>query len=142
MKHIITLSVALFLMAGIKNAQAQTKQETIAWIKEKLEQHGGGDSSSYSNVQVSPCSISFTQKVSNSATTYNCNFNPGMAKSWKVDRDYIYADAKIIQYTSSYGEKNSYSVLYIRNGESGIHERMIKALTHLSTFCEQKKEAF
>ncbi len=40
MKSLITLYLALFFMAGIQNTQAQTKEETIEWITEKLEKHG------------------------------------------------------------------------------------------------------
>lgn len=137
-KTIITAVLLLFSLTSF----AQTKEETIAWIKEKLEQYGGYDGLyTYTNVSVSACSISFTRKYSSGGESAE-NFNPSMAKSWKVHRYYIDADPEIIQYTYSDGNKGSSGSLWIRNGELDIHERMIKALTHLATFCDQKKEAF
>lgn len=140
-KTIITAIILLFSITSF----AQAKEEAMAWIKEKLEQYGGADNSSYSNVQVSPCNISFIEKKTN-GWEWQYSFNPSMVKSWGVGsgKTYIYADAEIIQFTYFPDGKKKYSSSYlsIRNGESGIHERMIKALTHLVTFCEKKKEAF
>lgn len=34
MKHIFTLCIALFFMAGTQNTQAQTKEETIQWLND------------------------------------------------------------------------------------------------------------
>lgn len=70
-----------------------------------------------------------------------------MANSWKVweigsNKHGIFTDADIIQGITGGGEKYYDSKLDILNGEPDIHERMIKALTHLATFCEKKKEAF
>lgn len=144
-KTIITAIILLFSLTSF----VQTKEETIVWVKEKLEQHGGSDSdygseicsTTYKDVKVTPCGISFTEK-STCGKEWAVNFNASKAKSWKFGSNYIKADAQIIQTTYSKGKKSSDAYLSIRNGESGIHERMIKALTHLSTFCEQKKEAF
>ena len=36
-KAITILTICLLAFAGMQNAQAQTKEETIEWIKEKLE---------------------------------------------------------------------------------------------------------
>lgn len=147
MKTIITLFLAVFFKAGMQNTQAQTEVETISWIKEKLEKHGGWDTTNsyttYTNVKVSPCHISFTQKHSKGSEALY-SFNPSTAKSWKVSSGDpgITADAEIIRSVYSDGNYNS-SKLYIRYGESDIHERMIKALLHLATFCEEgKNEAF
>src|SRR5690606_22487048 len=101
--------------------------------------------STYTNVKVSPCHISFTDKYSD-GSEYLSSFNPSTAKSWKVSSSTssgIEADAEIIRVVSSNGNIYNFSKLDIRNGESDIHERMIKALLHLATFCEEgKNEAF
>ena len=143
MKHLITfICLGMISIAGTQNAQAQTKEETISWVKQKLEKYGGRDNSSYLNVQVSPCSVNFVATF-NSGNKYNYSFNPSTAKTWKVynEKDGIYADAEIVRW-ESLGAAGSIHGPSIRNGESDIHERMIKALTHLATFCEKKKEAF
>ncbi|HUH25494.1 MAG TPA: hypothetical protein VLY87_02615 [Flavobacterium sp.] len=144
-KTIITTFLLLFSISSF----AQTEVETISWIKEKLEKHGGWSgpnfNSTYTNVKVSPCHISFTDKYSDGSEKLH-SFNPSTAKSWKVIRDStpgIEADAEIIRQVYSDGGIYNISVLFIRNGESDIHERMIKALLHLATFCEEgKNEAF
>jgi len=115
----------------------------------ELEKYGGGSAtnfkSTYTNVKVSPCHISFTDKYSD-GSEYLSSFNPSTAKSWKVSSSTssgIEADAEIIRVVSSNGNIYNFSKLDIRNGESDIHERMIKALLHLATFCEEgKNEAF
>lgn len=138
-----TIITALFILFSISSF-AQTKEQTIAWIKEKLEKHGGSENYSYINVKVSPCHISFTEKFS-SGSEFPCSFNPSTAKSWKVNSGDpgITADAEIIRSVNSDGDIYNTSNLYIRYGESDIHERMIKALLHLATFCEEgKNEAF
>ena len=140
-KTIITTFLLLFSISSF----AQTKEQTIASIKEKLEKHGGDEYYSYINVKVSPCHISFTKKHSKGFEILT-SFNPSTAKSWKVSSDskpLIIADAKIIRRVNRDGEISNISYLEIRNGESDIHERMIKALLHLATFCEEgKNEAF
>jgi len=137
-------------------ARTQTKEETIAWIKEKLEKYGGSVNYSYSyftNVQVSPCSISWRHNYSWGGYA-DKRFNPSTAKSWEVfdsKKDRIRADSEVISqdhYNSdgsdnSRGNLGTTSVIFLKNGEADIHERMIKALLHLATFCEQGKgEAF
>lgn len=144
-KTIITAFLLLFSISSF----AQTKEETISWIKEKLEKHGGwsrtNSTYTYTNVKVSPCHISFTVKGPNGSESLT-SFNPSTAKSWKVRSDSlsgIEADADIIRRVYSDGDIYNISALAIRNGESDIHERMIKALLHLATFCEEgKNEAF
>ncbi len=143
MKSIITLCLTLFFMAGMQNAQAQTKEETIAWIKEKLEKYGGytSGSSVYTNVNVSPCLISYVEKINDKI--YPAHFNPSKAQ-WTNDVDFaVIADPKVITKTSVGGTTYQALILHIREGESKLRDRMVKALNHLATFCEEtKNEAF
>jgi len=150
MKTTKTIITALLLLFSISSF-AQTKEETIAWIKEKLEKYGGGEDTSFINVQVSPCSISFTQ-TDDGVGAYYYSFNPSLVKQWNllssavVERKLvgIIAMADVIRVKSDESKEEYWSSLIrIRNGESDIHERMIKALLHLATFCEEgKNEAF
>jgi len=143
-KTIITAMLLLFNLTGF----AQTKEETIAWIKENLEKYGGtGGIVSYSfiNVSVTPCSITFTEKNDdNDKPLYKYSFNPSEAKKWTVEEEafvglYISADKRIIKQTNLLDDTNEKtSNIPIKGGESGIHKRLIKAIIHLATFCEQK----
>jgi len=131
------------MVFGFANlSQAQTKEETIAWIKEKLEKYGGWNeiisTATFINVNVSPCKISFTQTNSKVEETRK-SFNPSHAKSWSIYGNAITADANIIDL----GDGRAVNNFFLKNGESNIHERMTKALLHLATFCEEtKNEAF
>lgn len=143
-KTIITAMLLLFNLTGF----AQTKEETIAWIKENLEKYGGtGGIVSYSfiNVIVTPCSITFIEKNDdNDKPLYKYSFNPSEAKKWTVEEEafvglYISADKRIIKQTNLLDDTNEKtSNIPIKGGESGIHKRLIKAIIHLATFCEQK----
>jgi len=143
-KTIITAMLLLFNLTGF----AQTKEETIAWIKENLEKYGGtGGIVSYSfiNVIVTPCSITFIEKNDdNDKSLYKYSFNPSEAKKWTVEEEafvglYISADKRIIKQTNLLDDTNEKtSNIPIKGGESGIHKRLIKAIIHLATFCEQK----
>ena len=143
-KTIITAMLLLFNLTGF----AQTKEETIAWIKENLEEYGGtGGIVSYSfiDVIVTPCNITFIEKNDdNDKPLYKYNFNPSEAKKWTVEEEafvglYISADKRIIKQTNLLDDTNEKtSNIPIKGGESGIHKRLIKAIIHLATFCEQK----
>ena len=144
MKRAIKLFMICLMMvvAAIATAQAQTKEETMAWLKEKLEKCGGDDvtKSHFTNVQVSPCEISY---ISHSLLgEANNSFNPADVKMWKFfdDKTGLIADTEVIKivYCKS-GRTLSDSRLNIRNREGNIHKRMIKALLHLATFCEEDK---
>ncbi|MGV0927111.1 hypothetical protein ACTS9K_08080 [Empedobacter sp. ULE_I145] len=135
----------ILCVLGFANlSQAQTKEETIAWIKEKLEKYGGWNDNisiaTFIDVNVSPCKISFMQ-TNSEVEGKRKSFNPSHAKSWgvNIEKTNIFADANIIDMDDGRAVNN----LFLQNGESNIHERMIKALLHLATFCEEtKNEAF
>jgi len=136
-KAITILTICLLTFTGMQTAEAQTKEETITWIKEKLEKYGGFEYIYFKDVQVSPCKISFT--ASYPSSSYSQSFNPSTVKEWKIasNKKYIYADANVIHSVDSDGDVDTYSIFGIKNGEANIHERMIKALLHLATFCNE-----
>lgn len=153
--------IGLFMLAGTQYTQAQTKEETIEWITEKLEKYGGEDASSikshFEDVTVSPCKITYTKVVITDwgkLEKYKCSFNPSLVKEWvagstKIVKtgekisEHISSDAKIIKEINIETMKEYYlGEIKLKNREPNIAERMAKALKHLATFCEQKKEAF
>ncbi len=141
------LLLIMMVFGFINLSQAQTKEETIKWIKEKLEKYGGYDDLPYNdtyftNIEVSPCNISYIVKnKKNIDESRKKIFNPSKSKVWVPDNDKVYliSDAYIVV-DDKIGVSNLFT---LRNGESNIHERMAKALLHLATFCEEtKNEAF
>lgn len=159
MKHIITLCLALFFMTGTQNAQAQTKEETVDWIKENLKKYAtNGNTKNVKQVKVisvSPCGISY-QVIDEDDSYQTYEFNPSYAISWsrrggtvhetgKTTRMiYSGGDGTLVKRYSSIGNKTVYdSFIYIEEKDTpDIGSRLAKALNHLATFCVQKKEAF
>lgn len=145
-KSILICLIGLFMLAGTQYTQAQTKEETIEWIKEKLEKYGGwGNGAFYTDVEVNPCYISFVRVFVDLSGKARLSFNPSLIKEWTVggNKTYIETDAKAIEkYDLKDLDKSFQNYFMLQNREPEIHERMIKALLHLATFCEQKKEAF
>src|SRR5690606_36912442 len=154
MKHLITLYLALFFMAGIQNTQAQTKEETIEWITEKLEKHGHQWEEHEDIVRVkkvTPCEIIYEIHRAR-AGYFTVSFDPSeyfWDEKLKADKKIIkmyFNDYKVpgthniiegeykTEYT--YNIKGFYSV---NNVPSDTKSRFAKALNHLATFC---KEAF
>jgi len=154
MKTTITiLTLCLFIFAGTQNSQAQTKEETIAWIKEALEKHGKTTYSYYANVQVSPCEISWVEvDVDVDDEWYMdipsdyCVIDLNMGGSWKAGENgqHVAAESSIVKYFSfntaigEFEEKEFMKVKFfpIGSAENELAERMAKALNHLATFCE------
>lgn len=166
---ILTLLFCLFVLA-VTIAQAQTKEETISWLNEKLSKCIVSlyESSSekelyYYNIHVNECEIIIEVKADNPNET-----RPGY---WKKHYDKITlpltarleaiqtggqavfrVKAKVIKsvgYTvNGNNERKDWNKLDERcdiranNMEENIFERINKALTHLATYCPQKKEAF
>jgi len=145
----LKMFVLLILTAG--GSYGQTKEETILWLKEKLEKHGclspNGMVEIYS---VSPCEIYYKTKNSKVVpSTYK--FNPGAAV-WEVKDNRIYAKSgNIIEQTIFFngydggvepGTRYEDSFVLWENGFPDIYERFAKALNHLASFCEKKKETF
>lgn len=153
MKTMTKLGQAVIIfMVSLQIAQAQTKKETIKWVKDNLEKHGGVlgiVNTSYINISVSPCQISFIE-IDNDMdeSVYKYSFNPSDVKGWTFGEDayiglYISADRRIILQNTISDDRNAYTTdITFREGMSDIHTRMIKALLHLATFCKKKNESF
>ncbi len=166
MKHIISLCLAVFFMAGIQNAQAQTKEDTIAWLKEKLEKCLEGNGYSYGsetkvftkynkNVKlesINECEfiISYDQGKDRIKVVFPTRIKSFIYDNWEEGLpkrdffDYSAAVVKKINLSNSnkiYYSSSNYDV-YIAIREENILERIEKALKHLATFCPKKQEIF
>lgn len=106
-KTITILTICLLTMAGTQTAQAQTKEKTIAWIKEKLGQHV--KSIDEESIRVSPCEISWVEaeKEENVYLYYGappakyCSFDPSKAGKWRVEENgQISAESAIVKYAA------------------------------------------
>jgi len=154
-------ATTLFLLFTISSF-AQTKEETIAWITEKLEKHGtfSGSNQKIQIIKVTPCEISYIYSEKD-GQYYTEKFNPS-SSVWKTieddnSKDFAYVKVKAVsgkvieKYFNNWSNgrdistgdtKYSGHILIFYKGEPDMGERLAKALNHLATFCEKKKETF
>ena len=136
------LTICLF-MATVFNINAQTKEETISWLKEKLSLYLTSDADYLELKSIQECqfTVIINIKSINGLNNYHeyvipydgLMFVGGTISNEKdiiIDR---YKEKVIYQ---------DFTLLDIRNGETDIHSRILKATQHLLTFCPKKKEAF
>lgn len=130
---------------------AQTKEETIEWIKEKLIKHSVDESKNKNItveiINISPCEISYNLKYtfynSGDVEVYdNYFFNP--SSTFWIEQSC--SEHGVIKQTNlqfkTYNVSYIYCIRLYNNGISDIKERFAKALNHLATFCPKKKETF
>ncbi len=164
MKKLITICL-LVATSFTANAQTEpTKEETIIWLKEKLEKHFKqyqtgckiGCSFTLLNVEINECEIRY--KVN-----YWWGFSGGTTEGYtyviptqdlRIQRGVFYLNydgITVINTSTTYSDKSGLNKPYeIRSmdnafginisGEVDIEERIQKAITHLATFCPQKKK--
>ena len=142
MKTLKTIFILLALVCA-NSSFAQTQEETIAWIKEKLEKHGISEDTGIEVMEVEPCVI-YYKRIFYGEDGDTEKFNPSESE-WSVDNGRVISKkGKIIEgfrIKSSTKFYTNWITLY-ENGVPDIEERFAKALNHLATFCEKKKETF
>ena len=163
MKALKTILIA-FLLLQTAVSFGQTKSETIEWIKDKLLNNTllhspnysvKGGRNKFSLQSIDECTIVYR---------YERYFEDGRP-SLVYEEQLPIAKIKIDSYLSSNGKvfllatSTDEEVVRGRNLTNGtnyltktssieipntdnLHERMTKALNHLATFCQKKKEAF
>lgn len=151
MKKLVAIISMCFCLSQV---YSQTQEETIAWIKETLENRvefkenvKGYAYLDFKVEKINPCNITITFTDKNLERNYIFAYNTYIIPT-KIDsisnKGAIYSkDAIKIIYAQHDKEKSSYyssytEVVLIPNNQN-LHERLKKALDHLNTFC---KEAF
>ncbi len=168
MKKII-FTIVLFLCIGTMNtAKAQTKEETIEWLKEKLQTHfislsqcnyGFSCPYTFESVEINECWIKnkckYYTPVAGGITERYTFIVPtqGLGMINKGAFYLSYEGIDVIMTSSTYKNGDSGDIHDPRqistmnglfgintSGEVGITERIRKAITHLATFCPAKKK--
>ena len=161
MKTLKTIFILLALVCA-SSSFAQTKEETIAWIKGKFEKYFIGEEyldvtiKDIKLVSIDACSFTVTSigspksgdgKPHNFSNTFPTNilgiseygyFFYGKDEKGKVLKKVLCESDGQKQYREAYMSV----IKFFTGGEDNIRERMEKALKHLATFCEKKKETF
>ena len=142
-----------FISAG--NSFGQTKEETIAWLKEKLNNNlynysGGKEMQSIKLLAIDECSIT---------VIYNLYVYDGTRRTSdyeqiteEIPTNHIEKGIRGFEYPADLViKKNLTKNTEVRYSETGfkigykevdIENRILKAIKHLATFCEKKKETF
>lgn len=143
MKKLFTICL---MMAIPVLANAQTKEETITWLKEKLKTCMVEQNSNTRLVSIDECqfTIQYDQLYNNNTKDTDEMSFPFDGVTIK-DGELIY-DLDVIEHISRVGNDKKYykkkSGILLRLCETDIFTRMQKAMQHLSTFCPKKKETF
>lgn len=158
------LLIILVIFIGIYNyAKAQTKEETITWLQEKLQKYYKfyGDKIV---ITVTECSITLSYNLlpetssGNKKAYYNqyhifptdgliFRLTTGFT-TWSGFEDYIAMEIKEnlkrirVKDFSEVEFLKSNSQIQIVSGEENLSDRLNKAVTHLATFCPKTKETF
>ncbi|TVZ59292.1 hypothetical protein NA63_1820 [Flavobacteriaceae bacterium MAR_2010_105] len=132
------------------NNYAQTKEETISWLQEKLTKYIVSDLN-FKNldllITVSSCDITIDY------TYYDQYIHKNQTCKVKIPTDGVtiengtifvngerIIDQDITRGTSKFINKFEY--FNLKEGETDLRGRVKKALDHLSNFCPKKKETF
>lgn len=149
MKKLITICL---MMAVPVLINAQTKEESISWIEQKLQKYMYfeymGASAENVKIDINECYITI-----NYSYVYYENGKKDITNgfSYKIPTDGVEFSDRIIKMRNgiesievremSIGFSES-ATFGIRKGEDNLIERLNKAVAHLATFCPKKKETF
>ncbi|WDF46438.1 hypothetical protein PQ459_16235 [Chryseobacterium sp. KACC 21268] len=140
------LIMICMMMAVPVLANAQTKEETISWLKEKLKTCLVEQNSNTRLVSIDECqfTIQYDQLYNdNTKDTDEVSF-PFDGVTIK-DGQLIYELDVIKRFRLGKANSKVYyktSSVLLRLCETDIYARMQKAMQHLSTFCPKQKETF
>jgi hypothetical protein len=145
-KNIKSLFILILFLVVTPKVQAQTQEETIAWLQEKLQKYVNLNCINCTGenikVEVENCAIMISYSISEMVTkTLIPTINFGLSKNGFFEMKNEVATIRRTNYKGDVTFDNR-SSLYIRLGEENLYERVQKAVAHLATFCPKKKEAF
>jgi len=149
MKKLFTI-LNICLQAFTQTTQAQTKEETTAWLKENLENYIHlEDDWHIQNLNITPCEINWTEQSDEEYEyghfVFFCSFNAADGGNWSSKGSMrILAEANIVYSKDYSGINGAYvehglSVFHIKENDLDIAEQTAEKLNHLATFCEEKK---
>jgi len=143
MKTTIKTICLLAFLGFAMQTQAQTKEETISWLKEKLSKYMyWEDIATNINLQsIDECKMVFNYTYKG---TRQCQqILPTAITGINSDGKFTYsANVASDQEQGKEATFKSYGYLQLGEREENIRTRVEKALKHLETFCPKKQEAF
>jgi len=148
-KTIVLIAFCLFNL----NSHAQTKEETISWMQEKLQAylyfHWFSASAEDVNIKITECFITINYTYSYYDNGEKLSY-PG--KSYIIPTDGVEFSSSRIRMKNGIESILDNNLLNptlvndtnfgIKIGEENIVERLNEAVANLATFCPKKKETF
>lgn len=137
MKKLLTI-IMLFLSIGV--VDAQTKEETINWLKENFKPSEGDYEKEYKIEEITPCYISVSYDSYHfPSEKFEGRFIAKLPLPVKeISIMSIKYDSMVVEVTNGNGQKrntNSFTVILGKNARE-IERKM----NHLSTFCSSNKQ--
>ena len=143
-------------MATAFPVKAQTKEETISWLKEKLHNYMYLDDAEFEIQKVNDLKILSLNECEIVLTFNLKDVNTGDIQLMKtvapcndvlinLSSGIIYYKSNVVKWINPSGSfVYSWNLPFVKIGfnEENILERIQKALDHLATFCPKKKEIF
>ena len=145
----LKLTLCFVALLAFTQGKAQTKEETIKWLTEKLSKNLYCGSAKISVVVINECEMIFssfdeptkwTEGKVYRITVPTAVISLGRNGQFEYNYDAVKVEDGMTKTTYKRNTTDNY--LYIQQGEENLKQRIEKALTHLATFCEKKKEAF
>ena len=139
MKKLLTIALLVLFTSTVK---AQTKEETITWLKEKLEKCLKGYAQRADDIKlisINECEFVVSYKMDGAEyedTVPTVNIDISLTDG------NISFKSKVIKKAYSNTDRKWYSGLLwlsIDDREDNVRARMLKAFQHLATFCPPKK---
>lgn len=134
-KTIITAVLLLFSLTSF----AQTKEETISWLKEKLQANISPGGSSFKEItiqSVNECEIVIMHKLGEANWKYTL---PTKIKNI-IQPGFQYEDEVVLVTIDDKAPiKSKFCFLQLKEDEENLRAEVVKAMNHLSTFCKEKK---
>lgn len=163
MKTKTTILLTFFMLFSMVSF-GQTKEETIAWIKQKFELYYLNSNNGII-VTVTPCTFTMKYKVDfghsygtrtitfpvtnitfeTSDNGISIKFIPNTVQqidelTQKINSEW--SRSKNLKIGDKFVDKLYVDSIFLRNKENDLGNRMEKALKHLATFCNKPKETF
>lgn len=145
-KRVVLLFAFLSL---VFTTSAQTKEETITWLTEKLSKNAYCGTAKITIVTINECEMIFSSIDEptkwSQGKVYRITVPTSITSLGNFGQlQYSFDAAKIYNgiTQSTYKQRSTDSYLYIQEGEENLKNRIEKALKHLSTFCKKKEEVF
>lgn len=135
-----TVCFILFLGCTIKS-HAQTKEETVKWIKEKIEKYPMHNKNIVKSIDSCKIIVEDYALVNGKEILHQTHTIP--TNPIAVSSIIFLFEGKVVE--TNYQGKLEYddsAIFFDTNREPDLGNRMLKALQYLNTFCEKKKEIF